>query len=150
MSASAAVVSRTRHAFSIRRHVTQQLLRLALDAEGRDLRGLLGGRAHCVESMLVNDDDIATSVQDWKHKGLEVLATFSTQAISPGDIAASFTALPASLRARIGELPVLRIRTDTKGRIETELHGSAPDGGAEIWPLEMQEDGGLYPSGKKG
>lgn len=150
MSDLSASASPGRHAFSIRRHVVQQLLRLALDAEGRDICGLLGGRAHSVECMLLNDNDIAAAMRDWQREGLQALALFSTRAAPSDEIAASFAALSEDLRARIERLPVLRIRTDTKGRIETELHGGAQDGGSDIWPLEMQEDGGLYPSGKKG
>lgn len=131
--------------FSIGRHAVQQLLRLALDAGPEPVRGLLGGREHCVESVLAvhADDDtdmIRTAIQAWYAEGLQLLAAYSS-----GDTARVMTAAGLLPGGETAELPQLVISTDTLGRIEASLFACDTQGKPHACILEMQEDGGLYP-----
>ncbi len=135
--------------FSIQRHAVQQLLRLALDAFPASVSGLLGGHGDSVEYVLpMNGKQAVGIAQDtlkrWQKQGISLLAVYASDA----DSAARLSALPVTFPdfPSIKQLPRLNIRTDTKGRIEAELQGgNNAAGNSEIWPLQMQEDGGLYP-----
>jgi len=131
--------------FSIQRHAVQQLLRLALDAAPAPVSGLLGGHGDSVACVLpLNDKQAVDTVQGtlkrWQQQGMSLLAVYA----SDTDAAAQLSALQVGFPdlPGIAQLPRLNIRTDTKGRIEAELQGG---NSGEIWPLQMQEDGGLYP-----
>jgi hypothetical protein len=140
--------------FFIRRHVVQQLLRQALDSAPKAVHGLLGGRGHTVEAVLAlrgnpGADEVKSTQQAWRKKGLRLIASYSSEEIAskqPAD-------WPNEPGSNISDLPRLIIRTDTKGRIEAKL--LAPDATADeacAFPLEMQEDGGLglYPLEDRG
>jgi len=139
--------------FSIRRHAVQQLLRQALDAEPEAVQGLLGGHGHSVEAVLalhgnLAKDAIRDAMQTWDEQGIRLLAAYSSedslQPLLPSAV------LPDMVNATLPSLPQLIIRTDTKGRIEARLIAPATDGSTRTCALEMQEDGGLYPSGDRG
>jgi len=137
------------HNFSIQRHAVQQLLRLALDAAPAPISGLLGGHDDSVTCVLPlgskhAPDSAQVTLKDWQQQGISLLAVYASDV----DSAAAQGVLPVGLLnfPDIAQLPLLNIRTDTKGRIEAELQGgNRSDGTGEIWPLQMQEDGGLYP-----
>ncbi|MDQ6987354.1 MAG: hypothetical protein Q9M25_06090 [Mariprofundaceae bacterium] len=139
----------SQHNFSIQRHAVQQLLRLALDAAPAPISGLLGGHDDSVAYLLPlggkHAVDVAlATLKDWQQQGISLLAVYA----SDTDAATAQSPLPVDLLnfPGITQLPLLNIRTDTKGRIEAELRGgNRADGAGEIWPLQMQEDGGLYP-----
>jgi len=139
-----------RHRFSIQRHAVQRLLRLALDAAPAPVSGLLGGHDDVVDCVfpLAKADDV-DEVRDTlllcRQQGRDLLATYASTADSVKKIAA-WQAENFPDKALDSILHV-QIRTDTDGRIEAELHAGSEPQGDEIWPLEMQEDGGLYPTG---
>jgi len=139
--------------FCIQRHAVQHLLRLALDAAPMPVSGLLGGRANVVDCVFPLDENGALdaaryALLRWQQEGMQLLATYSSEGNSSEEntmkkrLARMLAHIPASPAVH---LPHLKIRTDTNGRIEVELHSGDTDQANEIWPLEMQEDGGLYP-----
>lgn len=136
--------------FSIGRHAVQQLLRQALDASPEPVRGLLGGREHCVEVVFPVHADadkrsIRTAIDAWHHQGLRLLAAYSSA--ETAQLMAAEGMLPDKDTA---DLPQLIIRTDTQGRIEATLFACDSTGRPRACLLEMQEDGGLYPLADKG
>jgi len=136
--------------FSIGRHAVQQLLRQALDENPEPVRGLLGGREHCVESVLAvrPDDDteqIRAAIRAWHAQGLHLLAAYSS-----GETARSMAAAGILPGGETAELPQLIINTDTLGRIEAILFACDTNGTPRACTMEMQEDGGLYPLRDRG
>ncbi|MDX8391012.1 MAG: hypothetical protein R8K53_00330 [Mariprofundaceae bacterium] len=132
--------------FSIRRHAVQRLLRFALDAAPEPICGLLGGHQHNVEYVLPLHDqcEAQDGLKHWQQQGIVLLATYA----SSSEAAAQLSALMVDVSdiAGVLQLPLLHIRTDMKGRIEAELQAANnADDSTVIWPLQMQEDGGLYP-----
>lgn len=137
--------------FSIRRHAVQQLLRQTLDAAPGPVFGLLGGHNNHVESVLslhdmVDADGIQDALQIWQDKKLRLLASFSNEqnTLEPTAL------LPDAISSALPSLPQLIIRSDTKGRIEAVLLTHPSNTQTQTCPLEMQEDGGLYPLLDKG
>ncbi len=161
------------HHFCIQRHAVQHLLRLALDAVPTPVSGLLGGRANVVDCILPLDEngglDVARRVLlRWQEEGTQLLATYSSEEdtsegntsegnTSEGNSSEEDASEENTMKKRLARmlahipaspavpLPHLKICTGTNGRIEAELHSGDTDQANEIWLLEMQEDGGLYP-----
>jgi len=137
------------HHFSIQRHAVQRLLRLVLDAAPTPIAGFLGGNertVHCILALcdIENIDAVRNTLLRWKQQKTCLLATYASSNEAAKELAAwQCEFFPET---SVGNLMHLNIRTDTSGRIEAELHGKGTLHTDEIWPLEMQEDGGLYPA----
>jgi len=138
-----------KHSFSIQRHAVQRLFRQALDAAPAPVAGFLGGHGDVVDSVfpVENADNIAEvrdSISLCHQQGRRVLATYA----SAEDSAKTITARQAECLTDMvtDAMFHVHIHTDTRGRIDVELHGKCELEGDEIQPLEMQEDGGLYPT----
>jgi len=129
----------------------QQLLRRTLDAAPLPVIGLLGGHEQSVEyACAIHPDtqqtegDIDKVLSHWREEGIEFIAIYSSER----------PPLPGAPGKRFPDLPLVLLNTDTKGRIEASLlmRQSGPEGTESntlSCPLEMQEDGGLYPSRDK-